>query len=203
MLKNGVHLIYNQIACIRRCYPNSEIIVVSGFEADNIVHYRNLKVRFVENQIFEETGELEQIRLAMNNMETEKMLYISGDLYFNDHSIEGLVGPESTILIDKKNQIDSSEVGVTVVDNYITIMSYGLDSIWSNIIFFNEKELEILRQIASNRDLNKLYAFEAINKVLDKSGKIKAVSHDKSELLKVTSPKDIKKLGEKNANINF
>lgn len=192
----GTTLLQHQINVIKRVFNNFELIIVSGFESDKLVKYKQSNVRFVENQLFDTTGEAEQLRLAINNITTDKLLLINGDTLFDGKSISEFKNMSSTLLY---NNNDTNEIGATVVNNYLTYLSYDLEEKWSGITYLTNKELEITKKIINNRDLNKLFMFEIINKVIDKNVKINAFNNN-SKIFKIMSSEHIEKMRGINEN---
>ena len=66
--KNDITLLSLQINNIRAVYPESEIILTVGFEADKILKKVPSDVRIIENQLYENTNTIEEIRLSLNNI---------------------------------------------------------------------------------------------------------------------------------------
>jgi hypothetical protein len=173
--KYGVTILQNQTNSFTIFKPKAEIILVSGFELDKVVKNKPAGVRIVENQLYEDTNEVEEARLGINNALYDNILLTFGDIYFNDFLIRDLALKESTLVVDQKNSMLSDDVGVTVVDEYATIMSFAIrHPKWCRFAFFTGRELKLLKAFISDRNNNKLYLFEALNFIMEKGGKFKA-----------------------------
>lgn len=191
-LEDGVKVIDRIIENVCIHFPNSEIIVSVGFDADNLISHLPQTVHVVENQLHENTNTLEELRLAMNASTNENVLVIHGDLIFNQFALEKVTRHGSSIVVDTKDQIDSDEVGATIVDNKVTIMTYGVDTKWGYIAYFTGRELELLRSIVSNRTRKKWFIFEAVNEVINKGGTFTPVENKRTEIYRINKIKDWK-----------
>ena len=174
---NGTTLLEHQINTIRSFVPNAEIVVVLGFEADKVMRVSPSGIQFVENQLYEETNYLEELRLAFNNHTTlENVLIIHGDVIFNTIALN-IMDKGSTTVVDTQNQISDADIGLTVVNCKVTVFSYGLPTRWGHILYLTGKELEIFVKLCKNRRQNKWFCWEALNVLLKRGGKIRAIEH--------------------------
>lgn len=191
---NNKTLLQHQIDCLRSQYVNSEIVAVVGYEADKIYKKKIHGCRFIENTNFETTGDYEQIRLALNNIENNKVLIVNGDIYFNHTSTNNLLQNYSYVQTTK-NKNSKLEIGLTEVDNQLSILSYGLDTkYWTEFAFFSEAELIRLKDIVYDRSKNKLLFLEAINEVINRGGEFKLQHNSDSSLFKIETITDIKEI---------
>jgi len=192
-IDNNVTVIDNQVEILKACYPNSEIIVTVGFDADKIIKKNVKHVRYVENQLFETTNIVEEIRLGLNNCETEDIMIIYGDVVFDTNSIDNITKNGSCIVCASKTNMDKDDIGATIIDGKLTQLSYGLEPKWGHIVYLTGNELGVFRNLCNDREKVMCYPFELINMTLDRaSTKIKAVHAINSEIMKIESIKDIK-----------
>jgi len=187
----GHTLLHKQIQAILQAYPKAEIIVVSGFESDKIARLKDNRFRIVENQLFQETNEVEDVRLALNNTHSNNILFIHSDLYFNHYTLHNL-SSENSIIYDSRLQLSEQELGITVVDNLATRLDFKLSKKWCNILSLNGKALDILKNLL-NKSISHLYMFEIINTILDKDVKIKAFEPLSMKILKIDTPDQYRK----------
>ena len=98
------------------------------------------------------------------------------------------------IVVDNKDKMREKEVGVTIVDDKASILSYGLDTKWCQIAFLTGKEFAILRQICSKatNETKTLLAFEIINSIISKGGSIKIHEPNSMSMVEIDCMKDIK-----------
>lgn len=183
-----------QIQTISMVYPNSEIVLVVGFEADKVIKRTPENVRIVENQLYQTTNTIEEARLALNNVVNDKILIIHGDLLFSCEAIDNLTKDGSCAVVDSHNQIAEDEVGVTVVDGNATVFSYGISRKWCQIVYLCGKELKYFKSFCCDREKRKLYVYEGLNSILDKNGIIKAIEPKDMSIVKIDSAKDFKEI---------
>ena len=147
----------------------------------------------VENQLHDSSNSSESLRLAVNNTLNENILFMHGDLYFNEETLD-VSYDKSFIIVDKTNQIKESEVGATICNNKLSIMSYGLPTKWAQIAYFTARELKILKNIFQkyeHQDKKRL-SFEIINMVLEAGGNFECYEPKKMSIIEIDRIKDIK-----------
>jgi hypothetical protein len=90
--------------------------------------------------------------------------------------------------------MSDSEVGCIVNSRgNLENMMYDLPKKWSQIAYFQDKELEMLRSIVCNRKNRKMFMFEIINKIIEEGGLFKCVEDPSIRIVDVDTSKDIKK----------
>jgi choline kinase len=187
-------LLEYQIGIIRNTFPKADIILVVGFLADRIIRKCPLGVRIVENQFYENTNEVAQLRLALNCTLTENVLIIKDDIVFNLETFREISKDKSCVIYDSKQQIDSDNIGVTVVDGNATTFSFDIDSKWCHIAYLTIKDLKIVKNLCANKDNSRLYLFEILNMLLHRVDKIKAIEPKNMEIIKIDTSRDLEKL---------
>lgn len=170
---------------------DSEVILTIGFEADKVIKKTPRQIRIIENQLYEELGELEEARLAINNCIYDNVLIMTSDLIFNRHTLDNIRKKGSAVIVDSKNQIPESEIGVTVAKDKATIFAYEVDPKWANIAYLTGKEFDLFKNVCSNRNNGKWFLFEGLNAVIKKRGKFHALEPKLMKIKKITSSKDI------------
>lgn len=138
-------LIEHQLSLINNSFKNPEIIGVFGVYIDRIIKKITGKIRIIENQLYETTNSSESLRLAINNTLKNNVLFFHGDIYFSGEIFKNANFNKSFAIVDKHQNIEDKEVGVTVVDGKISIFSYGLEKKWCQAAFLTGKELRILK----------------------------------------------------------
>ena len=180
-----------QISTIKSNFPNNEIILVVGFEANKVIKKISDDIRVVENQLYQATNSAESLRLAINNSVADKIFFIHGDLIFNKEILKNLDFSRSFVVVDSKNQITDDEVGITIVNNRATFFSYGLDTKWCQMAYIRGKEFSILKSLYSKPGKDKLYTFEMLNMIIDKKGVLLAVEPEDMYIKEIDSFKDL------------
>ena len=180
-----------QISIIKSNFPQNEIILVVGFEANKVIKKISDDIRVVENQLYQTTNSSESLRLAVNNSVSDKIFFIHGDLIFNKEIFDSLDFSRSFVLVDSKNQIEDNEVGITIVNNKATFFSYGLDTKWCQMAYIRGKEFSILKSLYNKPGKDKLYTFEMLNMIIEKKGSLIAVEPENMNIKEIDSFKDL------------
>ena len=189
--KGDMTIIEQIVDNVYNVYPLADTIVVVGFEADKVIQTLPPKVRVVENQLYHDTNIVETIRLALNTVVTDSVLFVYGDLIFNPETIHDVVNNGSCAIVDSKNRFKNEEIGVTVVDGKITNFAYGLETKWAQIIFLCGKELEIFKTLCSDRKRNKMYPFEIFNMMINLGGAVSVTEPDNMLIKEIDSLRDL------------
>jgi hypothetical protein len=181
-----------QIEAIRTVFPKCEIALVVGHDAQQVIDKKPNYVRVIENVNHETLGEVEELRLAINNCVTDNIILISGNCIFNANALQHLRGHSSCTLVDKKNQIDKDSLGVISNGGRVENIAYGVQDKWCYITYLESREQTILRKFVSVRNRSNLCMFEGINYVLSNGGQIYAIGQQDGYLRRVTSGKDLR-----------
>jgi len=184
--KNNNTILDVQISTIQSVYPNAEIIVSIGFESDKVIKHVSSEVKIIENQLYEKTNVLEEVRLCLNNILNGHIIFIPDDILFNTHTINRIIRHGSSIVVDLYEQLPKTEVGVTIVENYATIFSYDIDIKWGQIVHLTGNELIAFKNICSDRTKGRLYIHEVLNILLNKKHILNSVHSHKMKISKVT-----------------
>jgi choline kinase len=194
-LGGGQLLLHKQLDILHKIYPQAEIIIVLGFDADKV--YKTLPnkpyIHVVENEFYDETNVARSLSLGLKaaGLNSTKVLIVYGDLVFNEATFQNLSLTESCVIINTDKQIRDFKVGVTVVDGYISRFSYGLPIKWGQITYLAGKEVKLFRAASNLQEHKKYYGFELLNIVLEQGGTLKAVEPDDMKLYEIDSSKDI------------
>lgn len=166
-------LIDIQIECIKKHFVNFEIILCCGFDVEKICKYirskyKNVNIRVVENQLFNESNSCETVRLALNNTNNDKVFIFDGNLWF-PQEIFGQHDYNTSMILVEKKQNDGFEVGVNINEkNYVEHFSFGAKHFWSEVCYLSNNEvIDSLRKILANPDYKHKFIFEALNELLN------------------------------------
>jgi hypothetical protein len=192
-------LIDIQIETINNKFPNSEIIVCTGFESEIVCRYVKLnhkkhKIRIVENQIFNHCNSCESLRLCLNNAIENKIFIIDGSLLLYEGIFDEFDLSTSCLMVES-NPHSNLEIGVNINENnLVEHFSFGTKNIWSEIMFLSDTySIECLSKILSNIDFKNKLVFEALNELIKYKCKLKYVVN-KKQLVKLNNIKTIKEL---------
>jgi choline kinase len=186
-------LIEHQVNTINQCFEFPEIINVIGCHANKVIKKTRGIARVVENQLHDSSNSSESLRLAVNNTLNENILFMHGDLYFNENTLD-VSYDKSFIIVDKTNQIKENEVGATICNNKLSILSYGLPTKWAQIAYFTAREFKILKSIFQKYEYQdkKRLSFEIINMVIDAGGNFECYEPKEMSIIEIDRIKDIK-----------
>ena len=187
-------IISRQISQIKKVLPNSEIILITGYEADKLMNSTPPEIIKVENERFEDTNVARSIGLGLRAASTERVLIIYGDLVFNlaaiDHSYE-----DKSFVVLANGTMREEEVGCVVDDKgNLEHILYELPQKWAQIVYLTGKELKMFQNITWSRQNEKLYGFEVINTIIDKGGRFASVQPPKILVTDIDSSGDIERV---------
>lgn len=192
---NGKYLIQHQINAIKSAIPNCEIILITGYESDKVAKRRPKAIRIVENQNYETTNEVEDIRLGLNNAMNSNILLIPSDAFLTSSVLNNIHSDTCIMTSEEKPKY---EIGATVVNNKVTILSLEIKKVkWCSILYFEEPYTDILYNFVSNKENSKLFLFEAINFILNKYEINNFALKCPDSLICVDSSKELRKIGSK------
>lgn len=192
-LGNGETLIRRQVNIVHRLYPEAEIIVVLGYAAEKIRKELPKFVKIVYNNSFDYTNVAYSISLGIKSTPlASAVLIIYGDLVFTDNVITDISDKHSLVITDQYHRFKDTEVGLTTVDNHVTIFSYGLPIKWAQISLLRGYELELFQQFTGNEKKNKMFGFEALNYIIEQHGVLRAIPLlENQKITEIDSSKDI------------
>lgn len=184
-LPSGETLISYQIDTIKKEFPDSEILLTTGFESDRVI--RNVRgVRIIENHDYK-NSHTEDIRLAVNASSGDETVYIDGGLIFNPSAL-GIINGHSSVLVDKQESIGVDDIGVTSIEEVVNIMSFGIEyPKWGKIAFFTKNDTSLLKSLLNEKHANKKMMFEHINAMVIDYHKIIKAIEPKNTKIKVYS----------------
>lgn len=193
------YLIEHQVESLNHAMNGVEIIGVFGPHVERILKKVN-NIRFVENQLYNETNNSESLRLGINNAANKNILFIHGDIFFRHDVFKGVDFSHSFLILDGSNDLEDKEVGVTTHNDKIITLSYGLEKKWAQICYLTGKELKLLKTIFFKQgkiDKKKL-SFELINQIIENGGIFRHYENNKTNIVEIDCIKDIK-----NENLNL
>lgn len=191
MVNKQQSVIELQYESISAAYPKSEIILVSGHDSQQVIDKRPKRIRIVENQLFQECGEIEELKLAVNNVTTDSILIIKGNTIFDSNAIKQLRNHGSCTMIDRKDQMTKDSLGVISNSSKLENIAYGIEDKWCYTTYLEGKEFSMLRKFVNMRAKSKMCLFEALNYIVSNGGLIYCVGQHEGYLRQILSPKDV------------
>lgn len=171
---NNDSVLNHQLSIIHGTIPDAEIVIGIGFEAHKIINLKNNSFRIIENVNFETTTCIETIRLCLNNITRDRVLFVSGDCIFNSKDLLEII--KSTCIVTNTNAT-ANNIGVIKQDGIVTNFSYGLDEKWLQILNLGPAELPDFKKYVNNSKNNKNLFHHAIEHIMSKGFQINVVSN--------------------------
>lgn len=182
-------ILERQLSIIDDTFNSYEVILVTGYQADKVMNAAPKHVIKIENTEYKTTNIVRSIGLGLRAATTDNIVIIHGDLVFNKQCLKAPFDLDSIAIITQA--IKDDEVGCTIERGLVEHVFYDLPNNWSQIVYLTGKELDLFRKLVWNKDHNHMYHFEILNEVIDKGGKIKAVSPKGAIAVDIDTSKDI------------
>jgi choline kinase len=191
-------IIDRQVRTIWNVFPNADIFVVVGFEAEKIREQIKSKypIRLIYNSLWNDTNVVYSLSMALHACTTDCVLILHGDLVFNEEAIRGITNTKSRALVDIANSFKADEVGLVFNDHdkIITNFSYGLPTKWAQIIYLEGIEKSILEKISHDHEMSeKWFLYEALNYVIAQGGKFHVHQPIGLKIVEVDTIKDLER----------
>ena len=186
----NITLIERQLHILIDCYPNAEIFIVVGFQAEKIRHrLKDYPVRFIYNPLHESTNVLYSLGLAFQAVISASAIIVYGDLIFNTNAVQNLKG-ESKIIADAYGQMCDDEVGLTIQNKQAMTFAYGLENKWAQIAYLSGKELSLFKEISMHSDTSQWFGYEGLNHVIKHGGNFEVIRPRTMRLVEIDQAKD-------------
>ncbi len=187
---NKSHTILSrQLHIINNVFNNYEIYLITGFQADKVHKNVSSNVNVIQNSNYEDTNVLHSIGLGLNEVNTNNVVIIYGDLVFNKPALNVPFDLTSSIVIS--NYMKDNEIGCIVYKDKLEQMFYNLTQKWAQIMYLTGKEFELMKKLANNPDKSMQFGFEAINEIIDSGGQFKAIAPKNAKAIDVDMSNDI------------
>lgn len=190
---NGEAIINRQVRMLSAHFPRSEIVVIVGYQADELIEKIPEGIKIVENERFEESNVVRSLAMGLRVASYQRLLLVYGDLIFNENTLNNIT-ERSCVVVDSSGQIRSEEVGVITEKDKVLHLSYGVKTKkWAQIAYLENKELELFKLLCTNKENKNWQTFEALNEVIKNGGKIHCVEPPGMKVIEVDTLKDLHK----------
>lgn len=167
-ITNNTTLIEHQVEIVKSILPNSEIILVGGFEIEKLLWGKIPKeIRLVENQKYYETSVVNTIRLGLINTNSKSVLIFYGNLFFGADILSNIKPQESSVIAEPINNI--ADVGINIINEEAIQFAYGLPARWTQIFYLTGNTLQEFRKECFITENNKMFTHEILNKIINKN----------------------------------
>ena len=161
---------------ITKYIKKREIVICVGYKSNEVVEYISRKypnenIRFVENQLHEQTSSSESVRLALNNVNNNNVLLISSATIMNSSNMFIERNQSKIYLLDTTK---NNSIGANVGDGgRVEYMCFGAKYAWTGAMWINNKTTvsKLKSTLANYKSKNRLW-FEAINDLVENNTKI-------------------------------
>lgn len=187
-------IIEYQIEYLQRYYPNIDITIATGFDADKIQKktkkYHNINI--IHNQKYEKTNHGMSLLMYLKEIKiSDNLLIISNGILLKEKL--NLSKTESVIYtLNKKN--NDYNIGLNITEeNKPTYLFYDFPTTWSECVFLNKEALDKLYKIPNKEIIEQMFLFEIINYLLDSNCIFKTEKIANKNICKITTIKNTKK----------
>ena len=189
-LNSKQNVMEHQAAALKIAFPKSEIILVSGYESHKISQSKPSHVKLIENPFYEERGNAEELRLALNIINNKTVIVIDGYTIFNPQAISLINGHSSSILTTE-SMVNSDNVGCYNNSGPLKILAFGHQNIWQNIGIFEERELQLIHKFVNVKSKNKYCFYEIVNHAVANGGIINVVNQKYGFVQRIDNIKEV------------
>jgi len=180
-----------QILLARRSFPGAEIVVVVGHCGDKVVKALPSGVRYAVNEQYEETNVARSFLLGIESCPSSRVILLCGDLVFGTDFLGCLNHEGSVIAVDTRKDQRKGEVGVNLDDGFVAHFTYGAFPRWAQAAALEGTELELFRRVASQDRCARWFAYEVLNSVIEKNGRLLAVHPSRTSLVEIDQIQDV------------
>ena len=189
-IKNSVLVIEHQIIELQKQHKHIDITVATGFESEKMLKILDeYNIKFLHNQKYQTTNQTKSIIDYIDNYIPNKLLIITSGILFKSRFL--ISGHDSCIFMLDKPKLDFT-IGCNAKDDSVYLF-YDLPQRWSECSMLNSEDLNVLKKISKNKNLDQLYLFEIMNLLSDNGSKINKINISKQQIMKITSIKDLSK----------
>jgi hypothetical protein len=197
---NGVSLIEYQIKYIRKFFKKDTIYLITGFEADkikkHIYTYTNISTKnivFIEDSNYEKNNQAAAIlQYAINKQNQNGSLFINNGILIKNNFLKNLNLNKNHIfsIHGKKSNFD---IGSNPCKQ-LEYLFYDLPVLWSECAYFNYSTIEYLKNNLFTENINSMFFFELINKLIEHEIDFANHSIPKTQVAKILNMKDVSKI---------
>src|SRR5690606_28125438 len=115
-------------------FISPDIVVVTGLYNKEYLKIKN-GFRIVENQLPFDTGEIEQLRLGINNITNSKVIIIKEECSFECNVLKTGIKTYDKFLIHGTNE---NNPGMVINDNLVSNISFGLKNYFGDMLYISD-----------------------------------------------------------------
>ena len=156
----GQKLVDLQIEVIRKSCKQPLIYVVVGHEHEECIDHLRDKhpdVKIIHNNNANDTDVFASLKIALNVLDPIDTVIVYGDRIFNTPAISPLSRNRSVLFTHTKDR-KSKTPGLSYNEKGLINISYGLEAVWSEIIYLCGRDFITFRDSANNSRRQKIYS---------------------------------------------
>jgi len=189
-IKNSILVIEHQIQALQKQHKHIDITIATGFESEKMLRILDqYNIKFLHNQKYQTTNQTKSIIDYIDNHIPNKLLIITSGILFKSCFVTS--GHDSCIFMLDKPKPDFT-IGCNEKDDSVYLF-YDLPQRWSECSMLNSKDLNLLKKISKDKNLDQLYLFEIMNLLSDNGSNINKINISKQQVMKITNIKDLSK----------
>lgn len=180
-------LLHHELNFAQRVWSPSEVYVSIGYDADRVLAKRPPGVRFIENNRWEDTGEVEELRLILNCCNPEKLIIVLGDIYISNVGVIPNVAESYSLSLEGD---DVNQIGVKDEEGHLSLFSFLFTSKFLGIVQLSGVELGLIRKLI-NRERSKFALWELLDCYVKQGYKLKNIELNSRKIIKISTSKDL------------
>lgn len=210
-IEKNINILGRQLMILQDIYPKADIIIVTGFKKEKVNLYikqwkenrivGSQDIKIAENKDYENNNTARSIYLGAKKSKRKNFLVVYGDLVFNKEGLSEIEFSDSGVVVEDKNQMEKTKVGVSIINGKIGTFAYAFKEKWCQILFMNDKDmnafLELTKPKKPEKDIFKYFTHEILNILLEKNIiELKAYKSEKLKISEVNNTKSLKLIRE-------
>jgi hypothetical protein len=142
----------SNIKKIQESFTNPDIVVVTS--SKYIKEYEEFRpgFRICENQIYYDSGEIEQIRLGLNNIANDKIIILKEDAHLDFKSIKNNMKTKSPFITVGSN---TSNPGMVIEKGLVYNISFGINNYFGDVFYVDNFLNEVKKFSNKPHNINK------------------------------------------------
>lgn len=171
-LTNGFTLLEEQIKELHKTFEEKEIVVCTGFEWQKIYKEKNNSVRLIDNPAFEESSDIEEIRLGILNCPySNKFIFLTDDFVVTKKNLVKLFNESSLVVSEDVN----FEYKLNTEDGLVKKVGFSGELNFTGAFSLVEKEFDLALKFLLNEYKKSKILIEMIDYIISNGGNFKTI----------------------------
>lgn len=131
-----IDVLQEKVEKIKSSFVSPDIVVVTGLYNNEYLKVKK-NFRIIENQLPFDTGEITQIKIALNNIINKKIVILKQECSLNCDIIKTGIKKYKKFVIHGNNE---NNPGMVIQDNLVCNISFGLKNSFGDMLYINGEE---------------------------------------------------------------